>query len=137
MGSLADMLRPSMKTLKHIALTLDVDDGDDVDPLFGIPSELKRMRDKNIIETITIEVWVDKQCRGGKDWGRLDNVLTAPGWSSLKKVSLAIEFTLHFGRGRNELEGTLRRLPVTQFPRLSSSNSISFDFEVTPSLRGY
>jgi hypothetical protein len=134
MASLADMLRPSMKTLKHIALTLDVDE-DDIDPLFGIPSELKRMRDKNIIETITIKV--EKQCSVGKDWDRLDDVLTAPGWSSLKKVSLAIDFTFHFGRGGKELEETMRRLPMTQFPRLSSSNSVSFDFKAIPSFREY
>ena len=135
MPSLANMLRPSMQTLRHIALTIEVD-GDGVDPLFGIPSELEDMRTKNIIETITIQVLVDEKCRRGDDWGRLDKVLTAPGWFSLKEVSLVIEIAIHFKRDRDddddELEEALRELPETQFPRLSSSNSVSFDFEVNP-----
>jgi hypothetical protein len=128
MASLADMLRPSILTLKHIALTIEVD-GDDVDPLFGIPSELENMRNKNIIETITIEVLVDEKCRRGDDWGRLDEVLTTPEWVSLKRVSLAKDIA-DYSRRDNELELALRSLAETQFPRLSSSSSISFDFEV-------
>ena len=124
------MLRPSMQTLKHIVVHIEVDD-DDVDPLFGIPSELEEMRTKNIIETVTIGILVQigADCRRGDDWGRLDEVLTAPGWSSLKRVSLAIEIA-SYGRSDDELEVALRDLPETQFPRLSSSNSVSFDFEV-------
>ena len=119
-----------MRTLKHIVMNVEVD-GVDVDPLFSIPSELEDMRTKNIIETITIRILVqtDANCRQGDDWGRLDEVLTAPGWFLLKRVSLAIEIG-SFSRGDNELEVALRKLPETQFPRLSSSNSVSFDFEV-------
>ena len=121
-----------MQTLKHIVVNIDVDD-DDVDPLFGIPSELEDMRTKNIIETVTIGILVgtDASCRQGDDWGRLDEVLSTPGWFSLKRVSLAIEIA-NFFRRDNELEVALRKLPETQFTRLSSSNSVSFDFEVNP-----
>ena len=124
------MLRPSMQTLKHIVVNVEVDDAD-VDPLFGIPSELEDMRTKNIIETITIRILVqtDANCRGGDDWGRLDEVLAAPGWFSLKRVSLAIDIG-DFSRSDDELEVAMRNLPETQFRRLSSSNSVSFDFEV-------
>jgi hypothetical protein len=127
--SLADMLRPSMQTLKHIAviiINLNVDVGDGL--LFGIPSDFEDMSTKNIIETVTIEIifenWHPHQ---GDNWGRLDEVLTTPGWFSLKRVSLAIE--IRFGRRNSELEVALRKLPETQFPRLSSSNSVSFDFK--------
>ena len=134
MPSLADMLRPSMQTLKHIVVNGHVNDVD-VDPLFGIPSELDDMRTKNIIETVTIEIIVmtDRNCRRGDDWGRLDEVLTTRGWFSLKRVSLAIVIA-SFSRGNNELEVALRKLPETQFPRLSSSKSVSFNFEVNPVL---
>ena len=123
-----------MKTLKHIVVDFVVDDVD-VDPLFGIPSELEDMRTKNVIETVTIGILVqtDADCRRGDDWGRLDEVLTAPGWFSLKRVSLAIDVA-SFSRSDNELEVALRKLPETQFLRLSSSNSVSFDFEVNPVL---
>ena len=139
--NLADMLRPSMQTLKHIAVKIDVD-SDDVDPLLGIPSELENMRFKNIIETITIEAEVveDAKCRTGDDWGRLDKVLTSPGWFSLKQVSLAIMIVTDCqsrdpnddDHNDSELEEALRDLPGTQFTRLSSSssNSVSFNFEV-------
>ena len=125
------MLRPSMHTLKHIVVGILIDDDVDNDPLFGIPSELEDMRTKNIIETVTIEILVqtDADCRRGDDWGRLDEVLTAPGWFSLKRVSLVIEI-YSYSREDDELEVALRNLPETQFPRLSSSTYVSFGFEV-------
>ena len=123
-----------METLKHIVVGVTVYDIDD-DPLFGIPSELEDMRTKNIIESVSIDVLVqtDADCRRGDDWGRLDEVLTAPGWFSLKRVSLAIEIA-SFSRDDDELEVELRKLPETQFLRLSSSNLVSFNFEVNPVL---
>ena len=118
-----------MQTLKHIVVTTEVD-GDDVDPLSGIPFELEELRSNNIIETVTIIlVQTDVNCRQGDDWGRLDQVLTTSGWFSLKQVSLAIQISSYFSIS-DDLEVALRKLPETQFPRLSSSNSVSFDFEV-------
>jgi len=61
---------------------------------------------------------------------KLDEVFTAPGWFVLKRVSLAIEIAYYLRSG-DELEVALRKMPETQFPRLSKSDSISFDFEVT------
>ena len=140
MPSLADMLRPSMQTLKHIFVEINGEivgingeDGadDDRDPLFGIPSEFEDMRTNNNIETVTIKVDIDALSRGGGDnWCRLDKVFTTPGWVSLKRVSLAIGIISRLDcRENDELRGLMRKLPETQFPQLSSSNSISFDFE--------
>ena len=123
------MLRPSIPTLKHILVNFFDVDKDDDDPLFGIPSEFEEMRTKNIIETVAIGIrQMDVRCQGD-NWGRLDEVLTSPGWFSLKRVSLLIEVINCF-EGDKELIIALRKLPETQFPRLSSSNSVSFDFEV-------
>jgi hypothetical protein len=129
------MLRPSMQTLKHIVVNIDVHDVDNDDPLFGIPSDLEAMRTNNIVESITIGVLVqtDADFRQGDNWGRLDEVLTTPGWFSLKRVSLAIQIA-RFARSDNNLEVALRKLPEMQFPRLSTSNSVSFNFEVSPVL---
>jgi len=123
------MLRPTMHTLKHIVIFISTDDDDD-DPLFGIPSDLEDMRSKNVIESVTIEIMVemDASCSQGDAWGRLDEVLTTPGWFALKRVSLTIRVS-RYASG-NELEMALRRLPETQFPRLSTSNLVSFDFKV-------
>ena len=127
------MLRPSMQTLKHIVVNIDVNDIDE-DPLSGFHSELEDMRTKNVIETVTITIMVEADARhsqlGGDDWGRLDEVLTTPGWFSLKRVSLAIEMNL----SDNELEEAewWKSVPETLFPRLSSSNSVSFDLKIIP-----
>jgi len=61
------MLRPSVHTLKHIVVDIEVDNVD-VDPLFGIPSELEDMRTKNIVESVTIGILVqmDEDCRQGE-----------------------------------------------------------------------
>ena len=124
------MLRPTMHTLRHIVITIVVDNVDD-DPMFGIPSDLEDIRSKNVIESITIEILVyDASCSQGDAWGRLDEVLTTPGWFALNRVSLAIKIYRYSG-GSNELEVALRKLPETQFPRLSTSHSVSFGFEVS------
>ena len=126
------MLRPSMHSLKHIAIVCV---NDITDPLFGIPSELEVMRTKNIIETVTIIITVqadsDADFYQGDDWGRLDEVLTTPGWFSLKRVTLVIEIQC-YDMGVFELpaETASRKLHLTQFPRLSLSNSVSFDLKV-------
>lgn len=117
-----------MQTLKHIVVEIHAEDVN-VDPLFGIPFDLENMRTQNIIESIGIVVQTDADCRQGDEWGRLDEALTTPGWVSLKRVSLAI-MIVALGRPVKELEVALRKLPETQFPRLLTSNSISFDFKV-------
>ena len=119
-----------MQTLKHISVNIRVDYDND-DPLFDILSEFEDMHSKIIIETITIEILITRYgyCRQGDDWGRLDEVLTTPRWISLKRVSLTIEIS-NYNWNSYELGVALRKLPETQFPRLSSSNSVSFNFKV-------
>ena len=123
--SLADLLRPSMRTLKHIVVDIDVDL--DVDPLFGISSELEDIHTKNVIETVAIGIRIEADVIYGRDhWSRLDKVLTTPGWFSLQRVSVAIEATtFSWSEEFDELKMAWQKLPETQFPRLSSSNSIS------------
>ena len=127
-----------MQTLKHIVVGIIID-ADDVNPLFGIPSELEDMRNKNIIETIEISVADVIGCRGDEgqfDWGHgrlgsLDEVLTALGWFSLKRVSLTI--TIHrvsCSGNLKEMNEAMRKLVLREFPRLSSSNSVSFNFKL-------
>ena len=117
-----------MQTLKRIVVNTCVS-GDD-NPLFGILSEFENMRIKSMIETVSIGILfrMNANCYRGDDWGRLDEVLTSPGWLSLKRVSLAMEISSF--NSNSELEVALRKLPETQFLRLSSSNFVSFDFEV-------
>ena len=119
-----------MQTLKHISLIVSVHflEGD---PLCAIPSDLEVMRNDNVIESVNIKIVVDMDtsCGPGDAWGRLDEVLTTPGWFALKRVSLAIKIEC-YKRSSDELEVALENLPETQFPRLSTSDSVSFDFKV-------
>ena len=124
-----------MQTLKYIVVEITVDDLDvRVDSLFGIPSELEDMRNKNIIETIDIVVTDIIERREDDwefDWGRLDEILAAQGWFSLKRVSLTMNLHRYFRSGNeSEMDAAIRKSLMRQFPRLSSSNSVSFDFEV-------
>ena len=121
-----------MQTLRHLYMAIDVDDLN-LNPLAGIPSELEDMRNKNIIEIITIRVRVLAVGNFKRDdnWGRLDRVLTRSGWFALRQVSLSIE--LDISRRNVESEVALRKLPETQFPRLSASKSVSFKFNFTTS----
>ena len=77
-SSPADILGPSLQTLKHIAVDIHVDEY--LNQLFDIPSEFEEMPTKNIFETVTIEVHVDASSRSGVDWCRLDEIFTTPGW---------------------------------------------------------
>ena len=122
-----------MQTLKHIVVDIRVHESDD-HPLLDISSEFEEMRTNNVIETITVTIIIlvheDASCSQGDDWNRLDEVLTTPGWCSLKRVSLAINIDRFCDiTDEPEVGASLRKLPETQFLRLSSSNSVSFDFK--------
>ena len=122
-----------MQTLKHIVVIFhNVDDRDD--SLLGIPSEFEDMGTKNIIETVTIRILLRMYASyrlDGDDWRRLDEILTSPGWFSLKRVSLAIKIS-RYNSGVSELEEAFQKLPEKQFPRLSSSKFVSLDIKVNP-----
>jgi hypothetical protein len=125
------MLYPSMQTLKHLCMKAVFHEDIGSDPLAGLGTELMDMKDNNVIESITIEVTIesDSDCSRGDEWGRLDT-LAQPGWPKLQRVSLTI-VVLSSERPDAELEHTLRNLlPQTQFPKLSSSKSLSFEFSV-------
>ena len=122
-----------MQTLKKISIDIEVDN-DDVDPLIGIPSELEDMRSNNIIETIDMHVIIptDGNSHRGDEWRRLDEVLTAPGWFSLKEVTLIVAIgyngTRTWANENKELVVALQKFPETQFQRLYSSKTIFFEF---------
>ena len=123
-----------MQTLKHIVLIIRDVHHIEFDPLFGIPSDLEDMRNNNAIEIIEISVKIVKFCGELDDnwevaWVRLDEVLTALGWVSLKRVSLNIKIR-RYSLDATELDVALRNSIMTKFPRLSSSNSVSFDLKV-------
>ena len=127
-----------MQTLKHIALsavgTRSIHFDGDASSLGIIASEFEDMSTKNIIETVTIVIFlsIHPSFRPvADDWGRLDEIFTSPGWLSLKRFSLAIKIP-RYNMELNELE-ELRKMVDTRFPRLSSSKSVSLDIKVNGS----
>ncbi|KAF8152604.1 hypothetical protein B0H34DRAFT_726787 [Crassisporium funariophilum] len=131
LDGLAEMVAPSMNTLKNICLDLCIDDLFGDDPFSGLCAELDQMNGRNIIETIQIGIFLDTNanCRRGDEWGRLDSALTRSGWSALRRVSVSIHI-FKDERMNDDLARALRELPGTQFKRLSSWNSVDFEFGV-------
>jgi hypothetical protein len=128
------MLYPSMHTLRRLRVNTDFSEGIGMtDPFCGLCNELEKMKNRNIIETITLHVTVDANCYCLRDdeWGRVDKVLTQPGWPTLQQVSLKITVWSYEGGAELDwLQSALRKLPQTQFPKLTSSNSLSFELSV-------
>ena len=132
------MVIRSIGTLKALKLAAFIDDSSE-DPLSGLCNELEKISatGRSIIETLSINVAVqtDADCKRGDEWGLLDKVLTKHnGWPGLKEVSLKIE-VYDYGRGDDDdLVDALKKLPDTQFKKLSTSEKINFIFEVTEEL---
>ncbi|KIM35767.1 hypothetical protein M413DRAFT_32231 [Hebeloma cylindrosporum] len=129
---IAKMLEPSIETLTHLRFAMGTKDETGTgDPLAGLVAELEELRcHRNVVENMTIDVFVGAyyKCNQGEDWGLLDRVLTQPGWSKLRHISLTIFLWVCYRE--DDLEVTLKRLPETQLPTLSSSRSINFQFSV-------
>jgi len=119
----------SLSTLRSLHVEFGIED-DIQGPLCGLCEELSAFAGSNVIEEISLEVFVqpDCQCKTGDEWGRLDAVLTN-GFPKLYQVSLRIiiyVFLLH--SNGIALQEKLNRLPEEQFPRLSKNSIVMFDF---------
>jgi hypothetical protein len=130
------MVIRSIRTLKALKLGAFIDDPSE-DPLSGLCNELEKISatGRSIIETLSINVFVETDCKRGDEWGLLDKVLTKrDGWLGLKEVSLKIE-VYDYGRGDDDdLVDALNKLPDTQLINLSTGGTINFIFEVTEEL---
>ncbi|PPQ73912.1 hypothetical protein CVT26_006660 [Gymnopilus dilepis] len=105
-------------------------EGDDYDPLCGLSIELRTLSGINVLEELRlfIDVQTDAPCRTqSDDWADFDAVLTGPGFSSLRRVSVEIEWA-SVGRNKLEVENALKSLTPERFPRLSQSVTIMFEF---------
>ncbi|KIM40568.1 hypothetical protein M413DRAFT_28379 [Hebeloma cylindrosporum] len=134
-AGLAEMLIPSIRTLKDLKLTAVVDEASD-DPLSGLCHELEKIlaRGRSVIESLSIkvEVYTDADCKRGDEWGLLDKVLTREdAWLGLKDVSLKIEVQTYGRDDDDDLVEALNKLPDAQFKKLATTEAINFKFEVT------
>ncbi|KIM35779.1 hypothetical protein M413DRAFT_32243 [Hebeloma cylindrosporum] len=93
---IAKMLKPSIGTLTHLHLkTATEDETGANDPLGGLVPELEEMRHQNVVEKVTIDVFVSSyyECSHGDDWGLLDIVMTQSGWPKLKGFTALLTTT--------------------------------------------
>ncbi|KAF8174069.1 hypothetical protein BJ912DRAFT_65991 [Pholiota molesta] len=131
------MIYPSMQTLKHLRVKTVFSQSQrnrSTDPFCGLCIELVKMENNNLIEMITIEVCVNTNVdfMRGDDWGLLDSALTESGWPKLQGVLLKIIFW-SYERSDDRLDPELRRWRQTQFPKLTSSKSLSFELTLSKS----
>jgi len=129
------MAIPSIRTLKGMKLASMIDESSE-DPLSGLCDELEKISAtrRSIIESISINVSVstDADCKRGDEWGLLETVLTRKNaWPGLREVSLKIQ-VWNYGRDdEDDIMDALNKLPETQFKKLSASETVNFNFEVT------
>lgn len=123
----ADVITPSLRTLRHLEVTFPGSQMTD----FGLAAELEALSSENIIESIEIEVFYDRDryYKRGGIWFTLDKVLTRDpmGWRNLKTFSLSFEVSPAVSF---KFKKALRKLPKIHFKGLMASKSIQFNFSI-------
>ena len=120
-------------TLRKIDFKFDIDNCTQ-DPLCGLGAELGKFSGINNFEEIMlrIQVW-HCWCKTGDEWGALDAAL-ATGFPMLKRVS--IDITIYAYSIGIRYKEAFCRLLRAQFPRLSTSSTVSFDISTTVHIFG-
>ena len=124
---LAEVVTPSLPTLRRVGFNVDFDGKD---PLDVLCYELQRISGKNRLESIEMRIAV---CQTGPKWDRLEEVLLfRSGWPMLKHISLIVDIHSHHDVPRIDAPFgiALKSLPQTQFTGLMSSKNFDFQFSV-------
>lgn len=131
---LANLFLPSLQTLQHLHLELDLED--DEEPLRPLIFELASLAGKNVIESIklSIVVRIGANCDVGDVWGALGRMFIQTGWEDLRSFSLNIQ--VDYGLDYkpivvDDLVQRLQNLPKTQLKGLAVSKHFRFDFDVS------
>lgn len=128
--------RRSIKTLKELSFDVEHPSSSCETPYLGLCDVLEDIHGINCIEVLKIcvclyDVYDQWKARADDEWGLLERIILAPGWSSsLKEIDLLI--ITGMGWKHAELGPVLSSLPLTQFPGLSSSRRVKFTFRVLP-----
>jgi hypothetical protein len=124
------MLKVSLPTLVDINIRYNIhyniEETDD-SPLADLCCELEKMIGKNVVETITIGLWIWSGCDCTR-WGKLDDVLmgSPEGWPALREVSLS--FLCHSMPSARDFSDTvLQEFPMT---KLLESDRVQFNFDI-------
>ncbi|KAF9478244.1 hypothetical protein BDN70DRAFT_922036 [Pholiota conissans] len=122
-----EMVSPSMQTLKSLSVQTDYDhDLGNIDPFNGLCLQLDKMRHRNIIETISVQITTRTRFHG--TWAEFDAVLTQSGWPKLQCVSLTLMIHRAHRAEAEELKDEYENSLQVHFPKLSSGNNPIFKF---------
>lgn len=130
-AGLGASLSNTVATLKKLVLSrIDVVSEVD-DPLGDLVPELGMIAGTNIINEIYLDVAFNTwRCRPDtEDWGALDTLLTRPGsFPKLEAVTINILWTT-FDQSAENIDRIIDEIMEEDFPRLSDSEVVEFDFE--------
>lgn len=126
--SAVSLISPCLTTLKTLSLVINHNSVDSPsNPYLGMCGAFQRIAGKHHIEVIKLRVILHSYTyTAGDEWKELEYVLTSPGWSSLHQVDLYI-----VALRSADIANQMKTLPNTQFPGLSSSKLIRFNFHVS------
>ena len=119
------------RTLKLLALRIEVDFESDLDPLWELSCELRFIAGNNILEELKLDVDVrgDASClTKSEDWFAFDSVLTESGaFPMLHRVSVKIWWYTG-SEDPDDCEAMLESSKEDKFPRLLESKAVEFNF---------
>ena len=97
--------------------------------LAGLCEELEAMAGHNVLETLSLEVYVDQhetEYSIGNTFQEVEKVLVKPGWSALRQVSFNVSVASPSARA--ELADALQSLPDRFLGRISKLESVAFSY---------
>ncbi|KAF9478229.1 hypothetical protein BDN70DRAFT_994341 [Pholiota conissans] len=127
------LLHPSLGTLTEISFNFIINwvqfGNATADPFGGLFRELYMLRNRNKIETISIELCIGSGTNFsvGTEWNALDFALEDSGWPTLKLVRLDIVLP---GPRRPALENMLHNACRTRFPNMMASQSVDMIYNI-------
>jgi hypothetical protein len=132
---LHDILSTSAGTLKVLGLSLALTESIDITmygifvnlPFVGLCKELEAMAGHNRLETLSLEVEVNRYEKAddiGSMFQSVERVLVQPGWSSLREVS----FLVDNGEDSEFAEELQSLLPDKYLSHLSKLESVALNF---------
>ena len=124
------MLKPSWPTLVNICINYTFEDDEEMphNVLAGLCHELKKMAGQNVVEKITLKIWVPPDYHDFTGCNELDDVLlgSPEGWPSLKEVSLSFGVLVEHDDTDNLV--AFRKMPT--MTKLVESERVVFNLDI-------
>ena len=129
--SLVGVLSSYARTLKVLDLTVFLKHYR-VPPLSGLCEELEAMAGHNVLEALSLEIYVHIHHTVdfiGSIIRKVEDVLVKPGWFTLRQVSFKL--SCEYSAGSAELCEALQSLPDKYLSQLSKLESVAFNYSAS------